>query len=85
MNIYPIFDLPIKYYDRATKDNYSYSLFTKHEIARGMHSMRDLALYGDILIGNSRKRFWTRVPGSWAEHEFSDLPEEYKAWIVLLG
>lgn len=85
MNIYPIFDLPIKYYDRATKDNYSYSLISKHEIARGMHSMRDLALYGDILIGNSRKRFWTRVPGSWAEHEFSKLPEEYKAWIVLLG
>ena len=85
MNIYPIFDLPIKYCDGATKDTYLYTLITKQEIARGMHSMRALCVHGDILLSSSRRRFWTRVPDSWEEHDFSELPEEYKAWIVLLG
>ena len=85
MNIYPIFELPIKYYDGATKDTYTYTLISRNEIARGIHSMRGLSVYGDILIGNSRQRFWTRVPGAWEYHDFSKLPEEYKAWIVLMG
>lgn len=85
MNIYPIFDLPVKYYSDTNESDYSFSLITEQEIARGEYSLYDLAMCGDILIGTSRKRFWTRTEESWDEHDFSELPEEYKAWVALLG
>ena len=85
MNIYPIFDLPIEYIEGSSLRTYNYTLVTKDRVLRGQNSMRSYAYEGDVLIGSSRSKCWTRIPGSWAKHEFSDLPPEYKAWIVLLG
>ena len=86
MNIYPVFDLPIEYpFSFKNGEDYSYTLFTKTSVYRAVNSMLSYAAMGDILVGSNRKRFWTRGAGMWHEHPFDELPEEYKAWLVLVG